>query len=74
MKAMLLNKLMKQMTALLAVAALTSVMGLIYPAWAAEPSPQESEEAAKARTIINKAIQAQGGEANLAKRKIVRQK
>jgi hypothetical protein len=74
MKAMLLNKLMKQMTALLAVAALTSVMGLIYPAWAAEPSPQESEEAAKARTIINKAIQAQGGEANLAKQKIVRQK
>jgi hypothetical protein len=74
MKAMLLKKFMKQMTALLAVGALTSVIGLIYTAWAAEPSPQESEEAAKARTIINKAIQAQGGEANLAKQKIVRQK
>lgn len=41
---------------------------------AAQPSPQESEEAAEARSIINKAIQAQGGEANLAKQKIVRQK
>jgi hypothetical protein len=71
---MLLNKTMKWITVFLAVVALTSVAGPIYQSWAADPSPQDSEVAAQARAIIDKAIQAQGGEANLAKQKIVRQK
>jgi hypothetical protein len=71
---MLLNKPVKRMSVCLAAVALTGVAGLISSTWAAEPSPQAGEDAAKARAIIDKAIQAQGGEANLAKQKIVRQK
>src|SRR5579871_3684247 len=68
------NKVLRRRTVSLAVAALTSVVTLLYPTWAAQPSPQAGEEATKIRAILDKAIQAQGGEANLAKQKIVRMK
>ena len=81
-KTMLLTKLKATVAGVLLAAALAGGAGLVYRAQTAEPPPQANEvpkvprskEAAEARAIIAKAIQAQGGEENLAKQKIVRQK
>jgi RNA polymerase sigma factor (sigma-70 family) len=80
-KTMLLNKVMKLMAVLLLVAALSGTAGLAYRTGAAEP-PQadngpkapKAEGTAEARAIIARAMEAQGGETNLARQKIVRQK
>jgi RNA polymerase sigma factor (sigma-70 family) len=80
-KSMLLNKVLKSMAVLLLVAALGGTAGLVYRTGAAEPPPTDNgpkapptEGAAGARAIIARAMEAQGGETNLARQKIVRQK
>jgi RNA polymerase sigma factor (sigma-70 family) len=80
-KAMLLNKILKSMAVPLLVAALSVTAGLAYRIGAAEPPQADSGPkapqaggAAEARAIIARAMEAQGGETNLARQKIVRQK
>jgi RNA polymerase sigma factor (sigma-70 family) len=82
LKGMLLYKLKTVAIALLVVAAVASAGGLLYRTQAAGASEQQIEPAAArgddsaqdVRAIINQAIKAQGGETNLAKLRIVRQK
>lgn len=80
-RSMMLNKVLKSMTAVL-VAALIGTAGLVYQAGSAEPpaqgdskpKAQKTEGHTEARAVIARAIQAQGGETNLARQRIVRQK
>jgi hypothetical protein len=71
---MMLNRISTWIMVFLAAVALTGGEWPIYQTSAAEPSTQAGEEAVNARAIIARAIEAQGGETNLAKQRSVRMK